>query len=150
MRFFIGLREIAGCFNNLKRGFDENGVECAFLNLGGDLHNFSSSKNPRWVKVLNYIGSKIGSKFTKNFLLRFIWLAVFQNIFSLFAFFIALFKYDVFIMGSNSTFFFFLELPILKLCKKKVIYVFLGTDSRPLYLNGYVYTGGKNLGTIML
>ena len=150
MRVFIGLREVAGYYGNLKKGFDENNIDCDFLNLGGSKMNYSSGKNSRWVTYFNIIGNNIGDKFSKNFILRFIWLTVFQNVFSLFALFIALFRYDVFIMGSNSTFFFFLELPILKIFRKKVIYVFLGTDSRPLYLNGYVYKGGKNLRIIMV
>jgi glycosyltransferase involved in cell wall biosynthesis len=149
-KVFIGLREIAGYFSSLKKGFDESGVECAFLNLGGNKFNYASGKNPKWVSVFNYIGTNIGSKFSKNFILRFLWLVLFQNLFSFIAFFIAFFKYDVFIFGSNSTFFFFLELPILKLFKKKIIYVFLGTDSRPIYLNGYVYSGGANLFLMML
>lgn len=149
-KVFIGTREIAGYLGGLKIGFEENGVECAFLNLGGNKFNYSSGKNPKWVSAFNYIGNNIGSKFSGNFVARFIWLVLFQNIFSLFAFFIALFKYDVFIFGSNSTFFYFLELPILKLFRKKIIYVFLGTDSRPIYLNGYVYKGDSNLMLMML
>ena len=149
MRVFIGLREVAGYFGNLKKGFDENKIDCDFLNLGGSKLNYSSGENSKWVTFFNKIGDYLGAKFSKNFILRLLWLSVIQNVFSLFAFFIAIFRYDVFIMGSNSTFFFFLELPILKLFRKKVIYVFLGTDSRPLYLNGYVYKGGKNLRTVM-
>lgn len=150
MKVFIGLREVAGYYGNLKKGFDENNIKCDFLNLAGSKMKYSSGKNSKWVSCLNIIGSYFGSKFSKNFILRFIWLTVFQNFFSLFALFIALFRYDVFIMGSNSTFFYFLELPILKLFRKKIIYIFLGTDSRPLYLNGYVYKGGKNLRVIMV
>lgn len=150
IKVFIGLREVAGYFSNLKAGFEEIGIYAVFLNLGGNRFNYSEGKNPRWILVLNYIGRKIGSNFSNNFVLRFIWLTVFQNIFSLVALFIALFKYDVFIMGSNSTFFYFLELPFLKLLKKKIIYVFLGSDSRPLYLNGYAYNGRTNPNFLIL
>lgn len=149
-KVFIGLREVAGYFSNLKAGFDEIGIKATFLNLGGSRFNYSIEKNPKWVSVLNYIGIKVGSKFDKNFILRFIWLTIFQNIFSVIAFFIALFSYNVFIMSANSTFFYFIELPILKLFKKKIIYVFLGTDSRPFYLNGYVYDGSKKPNLLIL
>jgi glycosyltransferase involved in cell wall biosynthesis len=144
-KVFIGLREIAGYFSSLKKGFDENGIECAFLNLGGNRFNYSAGKNPIWISSLNFVGVHFGSKFSKNFVLRFLWLVIFQNIFSLFAFFLSVFKYDVFIFGGNSSFFFFLDLPILKLLRKKIIFVFLGTDSRPLYLNGYVFNGEKKI-----
>ncbi len=149
-RVFIGLREISGYFGNLKQGFDEIGVDAVFLNLGGNHFNYTSGKNPLWVEWFNFIGSNLGAKFSGNFILRFLWLTVFQNIFSLLAFFISIFRYDTFILGGNSTFFYFLELPILKLFGKKIIYVFLGTDSRPIYMNGYVCSESSNFIVIVL
>ena len=43
---------------------------------------------------------------------------------------------DVFIFGFASTFFGYLELPLLKLFGRRVVFVFHGSDSRPPYLNG--------------
>ncbi len=149
-RVFIGLREVAGYFSGLKNGFDLEGIDCAFMNLGGNRFNYESGKNPKWVKLFNKIGQKIGSLSSKNFILRFIWLSTFQNIFSLIAFFIAIFRYDVFIFGGSSTFFFFIDYYILKLLGKKVICVYLGSDSRPVYLNGYAFNGEGNLKALKL
>ena len=36
MRVLIGLREVSGFCVGLKRGFDDIGVPCTLLNLGGD------------------------------------------------------------------------------------------------------------------
>ena len=144
IKVFIGLREIAGYFGYLKGGFEEIGIDAAFLNLGGNGFNYPGGKNPNWIEVLNFIGREVGARFSRTFLLRFIWLTIFQNIFSLIAFFVAIFNYNIFIFGANSTFLYFLELPILKLLNKKIIYVFLGSDSRPLYLNGAVFNGNQN------
>ena len=33
MKIFIGLFEIAGYFSNLKKGFQELGIECCFISL---------------------------------------------------------------------------------------------------------------------
>ncbi|MDB0011060.1 hypothetical protein N9D78_01625 [Flavobacteriales bacterium] len=143
-RVFIGLREVAGYFSNLKKGFEEIGVNCAFLNLGGNPFNYDLGKNPKWVTALNLVGEKVGTKFSKSFILRAIWLLIFQNIFGFFAFFIAIFRYDVFIFGSHSTFFFFIDYLILKLMRKKIICVYLGSDTRPIFLNGYAFTGKGN------
>lgn len=149
-RVFIGLREVAGYFSNLKKGFEEIGLDTAFLNLGGNRFNYSLGTNPKWVTILNFIGTKYGSKFSKNFILRVIWLLIFQNIFSFFAFFIAMFRYDVFIFGSHSTFFFFIDYLILKLLGKKIICVYLGSDTRPVFLNGYAFTGNGNIRALRL
>ncbi len=136
-RVFIGLREIAGYFGNLKKGFDEIKVDSAFLNLGGNRFEYDSGKNPKWVVFFNKLGKSWGARFSKNFILRFIWLSTFQNILGFFAFFFALFRYDVFVLGGNSTFFFFIDYVILKLFKKKIICVYLGSDARPMYINGF-------------
>lgn len=142
-KVFIGLREIAGYFGNLKKGFDEIGVDSAFLNLGGNHFDYETGDNPKWVNVFNRIGQSLGARFSKNFLLRFIWLSTLQNILGFFAFFFAIFKYDVFILGGNSTFFFFLDYLILKLFRKKIICVYLGSDARPIYVNGFSYQNPK-------
>ena len=47
-------------------------------------------------------------------------------------------KHDTFVFGFASSFFAYLELPLLKLLRKRVVYIFPGSDSRPPYLNGAV------------
>ena len=121
-RIFIGLREVSGYFSNLKKGFEEIGLDTTFLNLGGNPFNYDPGNNPKWVSILNLIGAKLGSRFSKNFILRAIWLLIFQNIF-IFAFLIAVFRYDIFIFGSHSTFF-FIDYLILKLLGKNYLRLF--------------------------
>ncbi len=142
---FIGLREVAGFCGNLQRGVQALGVKCTFLDLGGTVFKHSAGHNPKWVRTMASLATRFGAAFSGNFVLRFIWLTTFQNIFSAVALCIALLRYDVFIMVSNSTFLYFLEVPLLRLLGKRVIYVFLGSDSRPLYLNGAAFTGRGSL-----
>ncbi len=137
-RIFIGLREIAGYFHHLKKGLDSLGIDSIFVNLSGNPFQYDADNNPPLINALNRYSQKIGMMFFGNWILRVIWVAFLQNMISLFLFPWALFKYDVFIFASNSTFFFFIDLPILKLFRKKIIYVFLGSEARPVYLNGYV------------
>ena len=47
---------------------------------------------------------------------------------------------DIFIFGFASTFFGYLELPLLKLFRRRVVFIFHGSDSRPPYLDGAVPT----------
>jgi len=131
----IGLREVAGYCDNLKKGFDKIGVEAHFLDLGGNAA-YNPSKNPAWINLFNAVGNKLGVHFSHSFFLRFIWMVFFQTFFSVPAFIIALCRYNVFIFCANSSFFYYLELPVLKMFRKKIIYVFLGSDSRPLYISG--------------
>ena len=137
-RIFIGLRELSGYYHHLKKGFDTLGLESVFVNLSGHPYQYGTDDNPPMINIINRIAQKIGSHFNGNWVTRVIWVVFLQNIISLFLLPWALFRFDVFIFASNSTFFFFIDLPILKLFGKKVIYVFHGSEARPVYLNGYV------------
>lgn len=131
-RVFIGLGEVAGYFGSLKTGFLENGIYCKFITLSD--HPFQYGKEDKnifssLIKKLNKIplpNNRFGKiiKYALSFLPRlmlFLWV---------------LFKFDVIIYSFNSSFFLYKELPVLKFFNKKIIYVYLGSDSRPPYLNG--------------
>ena len=46
-RIFLGLLEVAGYYENLKIGFEELGVECTFIDLGGNnLFQYGGSDTP--------------------------------------------------------------------------------------------------------
>jgi hypothetical protein len=142
-RIFIGLRELSGYYHHLKRGFDQLGIESVFVNLSGHPYRYGTDKNPKIVRIINKIAQTMGEQFFSNLAMRLLWLGFFQNILGIFLFFWALGRFDVFIFASNSTFFYFLDLPILRLLKKKIIFVFHGSESRPVYLNGYVISDTK-------
>lgn len=142
-RVFIGLRELSGYGGRLKQGFDELGVDAIYVNLSDAPHAYGTTKNPRWVSVLNRVSQAMGNKFYGHWLLRVLWVGVFQNLIGLAIFIPCLLTCKTFVYVSVSTFFFFLELPILRLCGKNIIFVFLGSDSRPTYINGYVLKSGR-------
>jgi len=145
-RIFIGLRELSGYYHHLKRGFDELGVDSVFVNLSGHPFHYGDDRNPPLINRINKAAQALGKRFFTNFALRLLWIGVFQNLLGLALFFWALCRFDVFIFGSNSTFFYFLDLPLLRLFKKKIIYVFHGSESRPVYLNGYVLDDKRTAG----
>ena len=148
LRIFIGLREMAGYFKGLKSGFDDLGVHSVFMDISGQPFSYEIKNNPKWITVLNNFCQKVSRFSFKSIILRLLWLGVIQNFISLFLFPWAFFAHNVFIFSSNSTFFFYLELPLLKLARKKIIYVFLGTESRPLYMSANANI--KNRRTIYL
>lgn len=137
-RIFIGLRELGGYYGNLKEGFDTLGIPAVFVDLSGHPFQYPNEGNPPVVRWINRLSQAAGRFFFSRWILRLLWTGVIQNLFGFFLFFWAVRSFDVFIFASNSSFFFFLDLPILRLLRKKIVYVMHGSESRPVYLNGYV------------
>ncbi len=74
------------------------------------------------------------TKFESNMYRRLLWLV--EKPLRVIVFFYAIVRCDVFIFSGSCTFFRFYELPLLKLLRKKLIFVYLGSDARPPYLSG--------------
>jgi glycosyltransferase involved in cell wall biosynthesis len=75
---------------------------------------------------------------------RLFWKAV-RRVLLLPAFVWAVCTCDVFVLGYGSTFGLYWDLPILRLLRKKIIYVFHGSDSRPAYLDGHLMAPDRGL-----
>lgn len=147
-RVFIGLSEVAGYNFSLKQGFDELGVRSSFYDLGDHPFAYSSSavRNPYigLIKALNRRATNATSVLLRYGFL----LAYFASIVPLFVW--ALVRFDVFIFSFAQSFLRFHDLPILKFFGKKIIFVFLGSDSRPPYLNRKYHNDGRLADTIKL
>lgn len=137
MRIFIGLNEVAGYYKNLKKGFEKIGYSADFFCLTPHPFKYSNKENYKSYSLINIL-QNINKKKGKvgNWSFKGIILLLISLLFRTLLFLIAIFKYDVFIFGFKSTFFRLLDIPILKFCGKKVIFVFHGSDARPPYLNG--------------
>ncbi|MCB1177782.1 MAG: hypothetical protein KDK36_09405, partial [Leptospiraceae bacterium] len=133
MRIFLGLREIAGYYNSLRLGFEEVGIEARFVNLYNHKFQYGEPDKQLLSRICRATGAYKNS--TKIIPLKMFYFAV-HYFFRIILFLKCLFKYDVFIFGYNSTFFYYLDLPVLKFFNKKIIYVFHGSDSRPPYIDG--------------
>ncbi len=131
MRVSIGPGEVAGYFSGLKAGLDQLGIPCEHFilmpNKFGyqDSGYFLKSTYLQFAKLRNssfpfikYVGYSLEA------LLR------------LCVFFYAVIRFNVFIFPGSGSFFKFKELFILKLLKKRIIVVYLGSDARPAYLSG--------------
>ena len=128
-RIFIGLIEIAGYFASLNDGFRQLGIDSCFFQY---FENRYYDGGSRFMKICQLISTYRynGNKFT-----RILFFPI-DNSVKIFLFTWAVLKFDTFIFASNTTFFRYKELWLLKKMKKKIIYVFLGTESRPDYLSG--------------
>ena len=133
-RVLIGLTEIAGYNAKLKRGFEELGVQCMFLNqhahpfnYGGDDSHDSLLKIQRWANAWLDNSESLPVKVLFYCIIQILNIPLFFRI---------LFKNDIFIFGYGSTFLGYYDLPILRFFKKRIVYVFFGSDERPSYLDG--------------
>ena len=136
-RVLIGLGEVAGYYRGLKAGFDELGVEATYLDLSA--HRFDYGGADQGLLV-GWIRACAGKGARSSGVAR-VWWEVLRHVLRAVLFLEVLPKHDVFVFGFFSTFFFFLDLPVLKLFGKKVVYQFHGSDSRPPYLNGAIMSG---------
>ena len=130
MRIYIGNVEIAGYFTKLRDGFEKEGIRADLWFLSKN--KYYQNRMPFLVSVNQWLfdrfkkgGSSLNRWLTLPFLLLtkaviFVWVLA---------------RYDVFILNSHA-YFNFHELAVLKYFRKKIIFVCLGTESRPLYMSG--------------
>jgi len=138
-RIFIGLTEAAGYCNNLMRGFKQLGLKCSFIDLSKNFYEFGNedSINNRKFSIKLFFKPylhRLINKKTSSSIIRIS--KILRSLLKFFLFLWVIFKFDIFIFSCNSTFLNFYDLPILSFFKKKIIYLSLGSDSRPQYLNG--------------
>ncbi len=143
MRVFIGLREIAGYYKNLKQGFEEIGVNSTYACLKYHQYAYGGYSTNYLINYLYYWDKQRTLNPKKNPLTK-IFYAINLGLAKILLFLWAIATHDVFIFSYNSTFFYYLDLPILKLFNKKIIYMFHGSDSRPPYLDGSIMAKDKN------
>lgn len=133
-RILIGLSEVAGYHQNLKKGFLELGHKCYFISRNVNHFNHGGDNNNLLIRVWRYLFIKHHNSRQRVIFTRIFWYALYQAS-NLAVFVWALFSFDVFIFGFAATFYNYKELPLLRFFGKKVIYIFHGTDSRAPYLN---------------
>jgi len=147
-KIFLGLGNVAGYFSNIKHGFDSLGLSCYHLNIDANIYDGRETDSQHfYIKVLRFLYNTRRSKINKLFKIM---LAITYKITLIPIFIWALAKYDTFIFGANHTFYRLYDLPILKLFKKKIIFVYFGSDSRPPYMNGVEVLEDSSIESILI
>lgn len=142
-RIFIGLTEVAGYYSQLKQGFDRLEVDCDFFCRDDHPFHYEMPASGRIQMILTAIARKRKTARNK---LRKLLLSCAMRTMIFFLLMYSLFRYDVFIFGYKQCFFpklFFIDLMILKLLKKKIIFVFNGSDARAPYGDGAILSDKK-------
>jgi len=144
-RVFIGFGETAGYCAGLKKGFDEVGVESVSFMVNQSVFQYDDHGEGSLFRAMRKVvetRDRLGAE--RKPVQRF-FVSIWQNIIAMRVFCWALLNFDAFVIQGRTSFadLFrlpikprFLDLPILRLFRKRIIYVFHGTDSRPAYVNG--------------
>lgn len=148
-RILLGLVEIAGYYNQLQAGFRQLGVECDFFNLYRNTYQYHAAElNNPFVKLCQLSSREISQRLQHHNLTNLvvaICIYILRQLLMLCLFLTTLAKYDVYIFAYNTTFFFYLDLIVLKLLRKKVLYVYHGSDSRPLFYHPHFQLADKSI-----
>lgn len=150
-RVFLGIGEIAGYYTNLKHGLDQIGVKSYLFKIDANPFKYGeeNKKDSWYTRLVRYIAySKIKVLYRHRTLSDYLWMALLIILLlpvRIYLFVWAIINCDVFVFHGKSSFFECWELPVYSILKKKVIWIFHGSDSRPLYMSGK--TISKEYGT---
>jgi hypothetical protein len=117
-----------------------------FLSLAESSFRYSEDQAPNWLARWHrsLAARKVASRFRP---VRLIWEALLFPL-RLVLMVWALTCFDVFIFHGTSSFFRYYELGLFRLLGKKVVYIFLGSDGRPPYINGIRIRSGMSTATM--
>ena len=135
-RILLGMGETAGYLGGLQRGLEEIGHTCHIIDLTA--HPFVYDRKAALAR-LTYWRMAAGRRMaahSSGSARRYPWLAATWLI-DLLILAWAIWHADLFIFtGHNSLLWRNTDLPLLKVLGKRIVWVFLGSDHRPPYLNG--------------
>lgn len=137
-RIFIGLREVAGHYEGLCRGFQTLGIEYDSVTFD---HRFSYDGIPTSHGAITLRWIRRRRLQARNSLASTAWFVV-QGLFQIYLFIYYAWRCDYFIFASGESFLAGWDLPLLRLMSKRVIVQFHGSDSRIPFLNGALYPEG--------
>ncbi len=131
-KIFLGLSEVAGFYVGLEQGLKDLGLKVTRLDLSAHRFKYKNAHQNFLTQLYLYTANKFKNstgirhhfwKVTAVFLktLLFIW---------------ALCTHKVFIFSYGTSFFRLKDLPLLKLFRKKIVFQFHGSDSRPPFIDG--------------
>lgn len=131
LKILLGLSEISGFYKGLEEGFRQLGIDVTRIDLSE--HPYQYTRNEKPLCKIFRVSMARYRKYSsfKGYCWKFIGICAKGVIFL-----DALLKYDVFVFSYGTTFFRLHDLRILKLLRKKIIFQFHGSDSRPPFMDG--------------
>jgi glycosyltransferase involved in cell wall biosynthesis len=130
---FLGPVEIAGYYAALAVGLRSIGLSATLVDLSGHQFAYSNEGSTnRLVKLVRRLAQRRRGARRPS---AFAWTAL-EALARVAVLVWAIWAFDVFIFGFGRTVLGLRELPLLRLLRKRIVFVFNGTDSRPPYMDG--------------
>jgi hypothetical protein len=143
-RVFIGLTEVAGYFSSLRRGLEEAGIPATFIDESQDPFAYAGASRPfpslnrsalRGRRLL--ADPSTGAAKRAQLTVAATLLRGLRGAYRVGLLVWAVARHDVFVFGGEQSFLpGHIDLALLRLLRKRVIWIFTGSDHRPPYLNG--------------
>jgi len=136
LRVFVGPVEIAGYYGRLASALRQIGVDAVAVDLGEHRFGYSQAQHGGvWIKAA--VRTERGWNASRGRpppLRLHWWVARVAARIGLLAW--AITRFDAFVFGYGTTLLFTRELALLKLLRKRLVFVFNGSDARPPYIDG--------------
>lgn len=134
MRVCLGYFDVNGYFSQLKVGFDQLNVDSNLIELIEHGFKYSKTEKHALLKLYLFVAEK--RRLTPRFKIiqKITWITLYW-ISKLSLFLWILMTHDVFILAYTSLFT-LKELLVLRLFRKKIIWIFFGCEARPPYISG--------------
>jgi hypothetical protein len=131
-KIFLGLSEIAGFYVGLEQGLKELGLKVTRIDLSSHRFKYKNSHQNFLIKSYLYAANKFKNSagWLQNYW-KFNAVVLKALLFSW-----AVCTHKVFIFSYGTSFFRLQDLRLLKLLRKKIIFQFHGSDSRPPFIDG--------------
>ena len=137
MKIFIGFSEVAGFYSTLSEGLVESGHTVCFRSFGPNPFNYSIEACPSSFQRLLWLSTKLYHKAPLFLKLPAYLLHLFLRVCTIFPFML---YSDLILINYSGTLFCYVDVLLLRLLGKRVIYIFHGSDARAPYFNGkYIY-----------
>src|SRR6185437_2952277 len=139
-----GLQEIAGYYTRVLEGLLDLGVTATFVDLSDHPFQYGKDEPVPLARAIKHAMRARHARPQRD--ARTLCLLVWESLLRMLLLIWAAFKFDFFIFGFGSTFLKHpaLDLRLLKLLRKRVVFVFHGSDERPAYLNGSIVADAGN------
>lgn len=127
----VGMAETSGYCSQLAEGLRSIGVRADHVNLGPDPFGYASGAGRPLVRLVRGLARRRAQDARP----RVAWKAL-HRVAMTCLFVDAMVRYDAFVFRAGDSFFALRDLPLLRRLGKRIIVVFFGTDSRPVYMSG--------------
>lgn len=140
LRVFVGPVEIAGYYSGVARALRQVGVDAVSVDLADHPFGYGAdTPKPRLVRVAAWCASR--RRTSRRPGARWLVWRGLEGVARMALLAWCLVRFDVFIFGFGTTLVSCRELRLMRLLRKRMIFVFNGSDARPPYIDGVFLTG---------